>query len=337
MEYFVTGGTGFIGSHLVDELVVDGHDVVVLTRSRSNATALPDEVEVVEGDVTEKETMRDGMADVDGVFHLAAWFQIGPGPWNEEMARQINVEGTRNVLELMDELDVPKGVYVSTIGVYGNTDGEVVDESYRPPNDFPSIYQETKWRAHYEVADPMIEDGLPLVIATLGAIFGPGDKDYGGTPRTAFTDYLDGELPIVPSDFVLSIDYVDDTVSNIYRGMQVGEPGEEYIVASDPRPLIEPFEIAEDLTGIEAPRPVTGTVFRWLGHAMSGVESFTRPPPGYESEFLHFMSSGRVLVDNTKAERELGIEHRPIRGAVREYLEWELEQQDMPSLAEIQS
>jgi dihydroflavonol-4-reductase len=153
MEYFVTGGTGFIGTHLVDRLVEAGHEVNVLTRNRANAEHLPGEVAVVEGDITEKASMREAMSGVDGVFHLAAWFQVGPGPWNEENVEAINVHGTRNVLELLDELDIPKGVYASTIAAYGNTGGAYVDESYRSPNDFPTVYQESKWRAHYEVAE----------------------------------------------------------------------------------------------------------------------------------------------------------------------------------------
>jgi dihydroflavonol-4-reductase len=329
MRYFVTGGTGFIGSHLVEELLADDHEVVVLTRSRSNAAHLPDSVEVVEGDVTSRESFSDAMADVDGVFHLAAWFQLGPGPWNAERAERINVEGTRNVLRAMDERDVPKGVYVSTIGAYGTTGGEVVDETSRPSNDLPTVYQETKWRAHYEVAEPMMADGLPLVVATLGAIYGPGDKNYGGTPRTAWVDYLHGDLPILPDEFVLSTDYVADTARNLHRAMADGTPGEEYILASEPRNLAELFDIAEDLTGIDAPRRVPRRVFRWLGHAMSAVETVTRPPAGYESELLHFFDSGRILVDNSKARRELGIEHRSDREALRTYLEWELAQQDV--------
>lgn len=329
MHYFVTGGTGFIGSHLVERLVADGHDVTVLTRSRSNATDLPDDVTVAEGDITDKESMRAGMDAVDGVFHLAAWFQIGPGPWNEEKAERINVEGTRNVLELMDELDVPKGVYASTIGVYGNTGGKTVDETYRSPNDFPTVYQETKWRAHYEVAEPMIEDGLPLVITTLGAIYGPRDKDYGGTPRTAFTDYLHGDLPMIPRDFVLSFDYVEDTARMLHEAMAKGEPGEEYIVASEPRNMVEMFEVAERLTGVKTPRTVPGALLRWLSHPIAGLERVTRPPEGLRSETFRFFDSGAVLVDNSKAQRELGIEHRPLEEGLQEYLDWELEQQGM--------
>ena len=329
MEYLVTGATGFIGTHLVERLVTNGHQVRALTRDRANAEHLPDTVTVVEGDITDKASMRDAMAGVDGVFHLAAWFQIGPGPWNADTAEAINVGGTRNVLELLDELDIPKGVYASTVGVYGNTGGDTVDESYRSPNDLPTVYQRTKWRAHYEVAEPMMADGLPLVITTLGAIFGPGDKDYGGTPRTGFTKYLNGDLPMLPSDFVLPWDYVADTAANIERAMAEGTPGEEYIIASEPRGMAEVFERAAELTGVSAPPAVPGSVFRLLGTAMRGVERVTRPPEGLESETLHFFASGHVLVDNSKAEAELGIDHRPFDRSLAAYLDWELDQQGM--------
>jgi dihydroflavonol-4-reductase len=329
MEYFITGATGFIGTHLVERLVNDGHEVTALTRDESNAEHLPESVTVVEGDITEKENMREAMDGADGVFHLAAWFQIGPGPWNEDKADRINVEGTRNVLELMDELDIPKGVYVSTVGVYGNTDGDYVDESYRSPNDFPSVYQETKWRAHYEVAEPMIDDGLPLVIATLGAIYGPGDKAYGGTPRTAFQGHLKEELPMIPDDFALPWDYVEDTAANLHRAINEGTPGEEYIIASEPRSLPEVLGIVEDLTGIPAPRSVPSTLFAVMSRGVSVAELVTRPPEGFESELLAFFTSGEVLVDNSKAERELKIGHRPVEDGLREYLDWELEQLGM--------
>lgn len=329
MRYFVTGGTGFIGTHLVERLIDDGHEVTVLTRDKANATHLPNSVSVAEGDVTQKVSMREGMEGVDGVFHLAAWFQVGAGPWNTEKAEQINVEGTRNVLELMDELDVPKGVYVSTVGVYGNTDGEMVDETYRSPNSFSSVYQRTKWRAHYEVAEPMMDDGLPLVIATLGAIYGPGDKAYGGTPRTAFQGHLQQELPMLPSDFTLPWDYVDDTAANIQRAMEKGTPGEEYIIASESRSVPDVLSIVEELTGIPAPRAVPGTIFYWLSRVVAVAELVTRPPEGFESELLAFFSSGGVFVDNSKAIRELNIEHRPLEEGLREYLAWELEQLGM--------
>ncbi|SFB80532.1 dihydroflavonol-4-reductase [Halobiforma haloterrestris] len=331
MRYAITGATGFIGTHLVERLVDDGHEVAAVTRDESNAEHLPESVTVVEGDVTERESLGNAIDGTDGVFHLAAWYQVGPGPWNEGKAERVNVEGTRNVLELLDEYDVPKGVYVSTAGVYGDTGGEYVDESYRSPNSFPSVYQRTKWRAHYEVAEPMIDDGLPLVIATLGAIYGPGDKAYGGTPRTAFRGHLKRELPMVPNDFTLPWSYVEDTAANLIRAMDEGSPGEEYILAGEPRSVPEMLGIVEELTGIPAPRAVPSAVFGALSRVVSAVELVTRPPEGFESELLAFFDSGEVLVDNSRARRELGIEHRPVEDGLREYLDWELTQLGMRS------
>lgn len=335
MEYFVTGGTGFIGTHLIEQLVDDGHDVTAITRDVDNAAHLPDSMTVVEGDITEKESIRGAMDGADGVFHLAAWFQIGPGPWNKEKAERINVVGTRNVLELMDAHDVSKGVYVSTVGVYGNTDGHYVDESYRSSKSLPSVYQRTKWRAHYEVAEPMIDDGLPLVIATLGGIYGPGDKAYGGTPRTAFQGHLTQDLPMIPSDFSLPWDYVEDTAANLRRAMYDGTPGEEYIIANESWSVPEVLGIVEEMTGIPAPRSVPGTVFAVLSEIVSVAELVTRPPEGFESELLRFFASGEVLVDNSKAIDELGIEHRPLEAGLREYLAWEMEQLELGESLEL--
>ncbi|MFC7209164.1 NAD-dependent epimerase/dehydratase family protein [Natronoarchaeum sp. GCM10025321] len=329
MRYFVTGATGFVGTVLVDRLVSNSHEVIALTRDSTNARHLSESVTVIEGDITDKGSMREAMDGVDGVFHLAAWYEIGPGPWNENTAERINVDGTRNVLELMDELEIPKGVYTSTVAVYGNTGGNYVDESYRSSNAFPTVYQQTKWRAHYEVAEPMMEDGLPLVIATLGAIYGPGDKDYGGTPRTAFQGHLEQDLSMVPDDFVLPWEYVEDTAANLVRTMNDGTPGEEYIITSDPRSVAEVLHIIEDLTDIPVPRTVPGTFFYWLSRVVSVAEAATRPPEGFESELLEFFSSGEVLVDNSKARQELDIEHRPLEEGMREYVEWEMEQLGM--------
>lgn len=337
MQYFVTGGTGFIGSRLVEQLAGEGHDVTVLTRDRSNAGDLPESVTITEGDITDKESVRDAMDGADRVFHLAAWFQVGPGPWNTDLAEQINVEGTRNVLELMAELDVEKGVYASTVGVYGNTGGEHVDESYRSPNAFPSVYQETKWRAHYEVAEPMMDDGLPLVVATLGAVYGPGDKDYGGTVRTGFQGYLEQDMPMIPSDFSLPWEHVDDTAANLRRAMEHGDLGEEYIITSESRRLPAVFEMAEDLTGVSTPRAVPGSLFSVMSSALSVVENVTRPPEGFESELMGFFGSGAVLVDTSKAERDLGIEHRPLEEGLRDYLAWEVDQLGMDDQVTLES
>lgn len=326
MRYLVTGASGFIGTHLVEQLVADDHDVVAFVWSESEAGRLPDGVTVAVGDVRDRASLREPMADVDGVFHLAAWYYVGPGPWNVETAEGINVEGTRNVLELMAELDVPKGVYTSTIAVYTAEDRDVIDESVVPARPDGAVYDCTKWRAHFEVARPMADDGLPLVVAIPGGVYGPRDKPFGSV-RGVFRSYVRGEMPVVPRDAVYApFDYVEDVAAALCLAMERGEPGESYIVAGEPRSLLDVLACAEAITGIPVPRTVSPRWIAALARVMAAVERVVTPPEGLESETLRALAHTDLPVDNAKATEELGIEHRPLEAGLREYLPWELEQ-----------
>jgi dihydroflavonol-4-reductase len=321
MQYFVTGGTGFIGSRVVDRLLADGHEVTVLTRSRANATHLPETVRVVEGEITDKEAMREAMDGADGVFHIAAWFYVGPGRRERVRAERINVEGTRVVLELVDELAIPKAVYTSTIGVYPPTTA-IIDESVRPSCPAASVYVRTKWQAHYEVAQPMMDEGLPLVIVQPGIVYGPGDKPTGSV-REGFRAYLRGELPLTPRGTYAPWDYVDDTADAHVRAMDRGEPGETYLITNETAAFTEVFDLVERITGVPAPRPAPAAVFALLGRAFGLAERVVPPREGFEAETLRFLGETRWPVDTSKARRELGTTHRPLEEGLRKYLAWE--------------
>lgn len=333
MEYFVTGSTGLIGSHVITELLAAGHDVVALTRTLSNASHLPDAVTVVEGDITEKESMRDAMTGVDGVFHIAAWFYVGPGPRNVKKAERINVEGTRIVLELMEELKIPKGVYTSTLGVYPFRGRDYIDETVAPVCPESAVYYRTKWEAHYEVAKPMIDDGLPLVIVQPGIVYGPGDKSHGSI-RGLFRGYLQGNLPMIPRGHYVPWDHVGDIANGHLRAMEQGVPGETYIISGKPRDTVDVLECAEEITGVPVPRAVSPKVFAGLASTMGILERIVTPPEGFEAESLRFFTDVRWPVDNSKATEELGITHRPLKEGLRDYLAWETDQLNMWGNAE---
>jgi nucleoside-diphosphate-sugar epimerase len=175
MNYLVTGATGFIGGRVARQLLAAGHEVIALARTPSKAQELVAlGVQVHAGDITDKESLRTPMTGVDGVFHIAAWYKVGTR--EKSQAETINVGGTRNVLQMMQELGIPKGVYTSTLTVFSDTRGQMVDESYTyTGTSFLSEYDRTKWKAHYEVALPMMQAGLPLVIVQPGLVYGPGD------------------------------------------------------------------------------------------------------------------------------------------------------------------
>jgi nucleoside-diphosphate-sugar epimerase len=147
MKYFVTGATGFVGGVLVRKLCELGHEVHASVRNPNRTNDLQAlGVKLFKGDVTEKESMREAMQGVDGVFHVAGWYKIGVK--DKRDAERVNVQGTQNVLELMEELHIPKGVYTSTLAVNSDTHGQVVDESYHFTGEHLSEYDRTKAAAH---------------------------------------------------------------------------------------------------------------------------------------------------------------------------------------------
>ncbi len=320
MRYFVTGATGFIGGRVARQLVEAGHTVVTLARRPEQANDLATlGIEVRKGDITEKGTLREPMRGVDGVFHIAGWYKIGvrdktPG-W------RINVDGTRNVLETMRDLGIPRGVYTSTLAVFSDTRGRVPDETYHYTGPHLSEYDRTKWVAHYRVAEPMMRAGLPLVIVQPGLTYGPGDTSQ---VHTTFVDYLRRRLPIIPRKTAFCWSHVDDTARGHILAMEKGQPGQSYIIGGPPHTLAEAMSLAERITGIPAPRlQAPPVLFSAMAAAAGLAERFVALPERYTPEGLRIIAGVTYLGSDAKARRELGFSTRPLEEGLREYLEYE--------------
>ena len=282
MKYFVTGATGFVGSHVVSQLVDAGHQVVAVVRDPAKASELASRgVELHQGDVTYKDSMRPPMRGVDGVFHIAGWYKIGARDRSD--AETVNVQGTRNVLELMQELGVPKGVYTSSLVVNSDTHGKVADESYRYEGPHLSEYDRTKWSAHYDVAEPMIKEGLPLVIVQPGVIYGPGDTSIF---RTTLVRYLQRKLPILPPDSLTYCwGYIDDIAHAHLLAMEKGKAGESYIIAGPCHTVAELLQMAQNITGVPGPRmKASPGMLRGMAGIMGVVEKFMAVPYDFSAE-----------------------------------------------------
>jgi len=317
VKYFVTGATGFIGGRVMRQLREAGHEVVALVRNPEKARPLLDlGVSIARGDITDKQTLRDPMSGVDGVFHLAAWYKVGAK--DRRNAERINVDGTRNVLEVMRDLDIPKGVYTSTLAVFGDTRGQVVDESYLFAGTHISEYDRTKWVAHYDVALPMMAEGLPLVIVQPGLVYGPGDTSAVGR---AFEQYLKGKLPMLPSAPAYCWGHVDDTARAHLLAMEQGRSGESYITCGPVHKLVDAFQIAERITGIKAPAIHPGPgVLKVLSGIMGAVGTVVPLPEDYAAETLRVMAGVTYLGNAGKAEREWGWKARPLEEGLRDTL-----------------
>lgn len=299
----MTGATGFVGGALTRQLRADGHDVVALVRRPTPQLAALG-VDQRPGDIADRESVRAAMGGVDGVFHVAAWYKVGSPDRRE--ARRVNVEGTRNVLEAMRDAGAPKGVYTSTLAVFGDTRGRVVDETYRSGGPFATVYDETKWRAHYEVAEPLMRAGLPLVIVQPGVVYGVGDHS---PVRPVIDRYLRRRLPAIPARTAYCWGHVEDTAAGHLLAMERGTPGDSYIIAGPPHTLAEALTIAEDVTGIPAPRRrIPGLLVDLLGRV-----------PGDAAESLRALGA-TYLGSNAKARRELGFEPRCLPDGFAEVL-----------------
>lgn len=321
MRYFVTGATGFIGGEVVRQLVAAGHEVVALARNPAAVKGLPERgVTIAPGDVTEKESMRAAMVGADGVFHIAGWYKIGARDTSQ--ARPINVDGTRNVLELMRELGIPRGVYTSTLAVFSDTHGALPDESYHYTGPHLSLYDQTKWEAHYLVADPMIRDGLPLTIVQPGLVYGPGDTS---PIHETWVQYLRRRLPTIPKGSAFCWARVEDTARGHLLAMERGQPGESYIIAGPAHTLAEAMMFAERVTGIPAPRFQASP---GLLHAMAAllwpVERVLPLSGTYTAEGLRVAAGVTYLGSNAKARRELGYAPRALEEGLPETLRAEM-------------
>ena|SRR5215216_3219631 len=317
MKYFLTGATGFLGGVLARQLREDGHDVHASIRSPQKASELQSlGVKLFTGDVTDKESMREAMQGVDGVFHVAGWYKIGVK--DRSQGERVNVQGTRNVLALMKELRIPKGVYTSTLAINSDTHGEIKDENYHFTGKHLSEYDRTKAVAH-DIAKVFMAEGLPLVIVMPGGIYGPGDTSV---LRRTLIDFLQGKLPMLPNKAGICWSHVEDTAQGHILAMEKGVPGETYIIAGEPCTYLDAFQLASHITGKNAPTTVPYQMLKLMSYLVKPFDSIA--PEVYRSEALRVLSGATYWGDNSKARRFLGYHPRPLTEGLESTLRHEM-------------
>ena len=320
MKYFVTGATGFVGGRVAQQLRGAGHQVITLVRDPAKATHLTAAgMHLAKGDVTDKESMRAGMTGCDGVFHIAGWYKIGVEDKTPGVA--VNIEGTRNVLELMKELHIPRGVYTSTLAVNSDTHGELKDESYHFNGTHLSEYDRTKAAAH-DIATEFIQGGLPLIIVQPGMIYGPGDL---GPSHDLFVQFLTHTLPLMPQKTALCWAHVDDIARGHLLAMKKGQIGESYFLAGPVHTIVDALTLAEQVSGVRAPAlqaPVW--MLKMMSRIMARVEKWMPVPEAYSSEYLRVSAGVTYIGSNAKARRELGWVPRPLADGLAETLQSEI-------------
>lgn len=321
-QILVTGGTGFLGTHLVTQLL-DEHqpeDIRILTRSYDRDL---DErgFDLVIGSLTESDDVRRAVDGIDQVYHLAG--KVDRSKDGAHAMYTLHVEGTRRLLGALLEEDIDRIVVASTSGTVGvskdpnvvaTEDSETADELIR---DWP--YYLSKLYAERVCARFTEQHDLPIILMRPSLLLGPGDWSRSSTGEVI--QFLRGEIPATLDGGISFVD-ARDAADGFIRAMRDGTPGESYLLGQANMPLERFFERLETISGKRAPRfSVSGSWAargaRFVSDALNVVGLDTPIEPTTVEMANHYW-----YIDATKAREELGWRTRDADQTLRDTVRW---------------
>ena len=315
----VTGGSGFLGSHVVRALAARGDDLKLLVRRGSSLDHLEGlELERASGDVMDRRAVSRAMQDVDRVFHIAGTTSMRPE--HAEKVFDLNVKGTRIVLEESLAAGVERVVFTSSVAAVGPAKPRGTADESQPfrAGGLGITYVNSKHEAEVE-ALRLAAHGLPVVVVNPSFVLGPDDPK--GTSMDLVRRFLLGRIPAYV-DGGLNIVDVRDVATGHLLADEKGEPGERYILAARNFTFDRLFADMARLSGREhAPVKLPG------GPTLLGVEAMVRagiPLPISPDEVRS--ASCWWTYRNTKARRELGFAPRPHEETLEDAVHWQMDQ-----------
>lgn len=328
MKIFITGSTGFIGSHLAEKLLETEHELFCLIRKGNDKKKHElNELgaKTFEGDVREKCTIIKGMEGCDCVINLANLYSF----WqkNKSEYTKVNVNGTKNVMECVLEAGVPKVIHVSTVVIYGKPgDSPFIEESTVGNIRF-SEYARTKYKGDLIAWDLYKKKKLPLVMIYPAAVLGPGDTKDSGEHIKNMIECKLLRLNVFKKSNLVFVD-VNDVVEAVIKAVEKeNNIGEKYIIGKH-KLTVEEFNrrILNLINGsffINLPNMVSA-LLPYI--AMIYTQYFfdiikIRPFKGFSYDKLRTMKEG-FWCDGSKAEKELGFTYTDINKTIKEAVEW---------------
>jgi dihydroflavonol-4-reductase len=321
MTTLVTGATGFLGSALARELLNDGRSLKLLTRNNSDTRNIDNlDCEVAHGDLQDKESLKAALTGCKTLYHTAAYYSL----WSRDkkLIYDINVQGTRNILESALEMGIEKVVYTSTVGCIGlSEDGRSSDEDHpMDPVTLSNDYKLSKYEAE-QIALEFFNRGLPIVIVNPSTPVGP--RDIKPTPTgKIILDFLNRKMPAYIDTGLNLIDVTDCARGHILAE-EKGKLGERYILGNKNMSLKEILLTLENLTGLKAPRiKMPYWVAYSAGLACEWASDYiTHQPPAVPLAGVK-MAKYYMYFDPSKAVRELGLPQNSVENALKQAVQW---------------
>jgi dihydroflavonol-4-reductase len=326
MKCFVTGASGFIGSHLVHELLAREHRVKALVRPGSDRRGLAGaEVELADGDLGDRELLRREMQGCDWCFHCAASYHLWLPDYKPMYAA--NVAGTFNVIEAAGHAGCGRIVYTSTVGCIGlpkevngqvtpSTEADLITDA-----NFSNDYKRSKWEAE-QIAVKFARDGLPVVIVNPSAPVGPGDLKPTPTGQI-IVDFLNRKLPAY-LETGLNWVHVRDVAAGHVLAAEKGIVGQRYILGNRDGnwTMKETLRALQEITGIPAPKiKIPHWVALAAAHVSEPIAALTGKPPKAPLAGVR-MAKYKMWFNPAKAIHELGLPQTPPKQAFADAVEW---------------
>ena len=317
----MTGSTGFVGGAVARALNATGTEVRVLIRRDSDLRNLGGlKVEQAYGDLRDRDSLRRALSGCQQLYHVAAHYAL----WAKDPSvfYEVNVAGTRTLLETARELGIERIVYTSTIGAIGLPIGGGLGTEETPVSlsHMAGDYKRSKYLAEQE-ALKLARAGLPVVIVNPSAPVGQGDIKPTPTGQM-IVDFMKGRMWAYIETGMNLVD-VDDVAVGHLRAMERGRVGERYILGNRNLSLREIFEVLSKLTGVMAPRiKLPWQAILPLAHLNRWIADYlTHQSPRIPLEGVR-MAKYRMHYDCSKAVRELGLPQNPVELALEKAVRW---------------
>ena len=318
MKLLVTGGTGFLGSHLVPRLVSAGHEVRVIGRSRPTGPGA-DTVEYIPGDLRDREAVRRALEGVEALYHLA-----GLVSFQDKDARrmyELHVDRTRELLAAAREAGVKRIILASTSGTIAVSREERVGTEADPypievvgrwPYYLSKIYEE-KLALEY-----CRQHALPLVVLNPSLLMGPGDDRLSST--WTVLKFLQGEIPAMPGGGMSFVD-VRDLADAFVNALTRGEVYGRHLMGVN-LSMWDFFQRLERLTGVSAPRlKLPSKVNMWGARVLEQVARWRGTTPTLDPQEVD-IGEHWFWLDSAKAERELGFRARDVHETLHDTVQY---------------
>jgi dihydroflavonol-4-reductase len=320
MKLFVTGATGFVGSHVARLAAAQGAELRLLARKTSNIANLPSGADVVVGDLREPGGFAGALRGCDALIHVAADYRL----WVPDPAEmyKANVEGTRELLRLAREAGVPRVVYTSSVATMGfKTDGTIVDEA-SPVGEADMIghYKRSKWMAE-QVALEAARGGQQVIVLNPTTPIGATDTKPTPTGRIVL-DFLNGNFPAYVETGLNLVD-VEEIARMHLVALERGTLGERYILGGENLTLKQILDRLAAMTGLPSPKTkvphAVAMSYAFVEETITGKLRGKEPRATVEAVR---MGKKMMFANSAKAERELGLVVKPVDGALRLAVEW---------------